>query len=176
MPCAPDIRLDSDEFIVRPYHLADLNACLAVIDSTLPTYFTSEERDLFEHFLRHHALEPDRPFFVVEVCGQVRGCGGYRIDAYGVGYLAWGMVHADFHRQGLGTALLRHRLRAIEAIPHAWCVVMDTSQHTAPFYARAGFSTVRVLLDGYRPGLHKVYMRWLVPSKQEHEPPEAELS
>jgi hypothetical protein len=34
----------------------------------------------------------DRPFFVAEVEGRIRGCGGFRVDDYGLGALEWGMV------------------------------------------------------------------------------------
>ena len=91
--------------------------------------------------------------------GRARGCGGFRVDDYGIAYLAWGLVHAGWHRRGLGAELLRWRLARIREVPHAWCVLLDTSQHTAPFFARFGFEPVRVLADGYQAGLDKVFMR-----------------
>lgn len=145
--------------VVRPYRPADRAACLGVFDSNLPTYFTPDERGLFGRFLDRTMDETDRPFYVAEADGGVVGCGGHRVDAYGIGYLAWGMVASSLHRRGIGTALVARRLEALRAVPHAWCVVLDTSQHTAPFYARSGFEAVRVVRDGYQPGLDKVFMR-----------------
>ena len=143
---------------VRPYRPADRGACLAAFDSTLPTSFTPDERDLFARFLDEKALAPDRPFAVAERDGRVLGCGGHRVDGYGVASFAWGLVHRDHHRTGLGTALVEHRLQAVRRVPHAWAVILDTSHHAAPFYGR-WFETVRTVPDGYQPGLDKVFMR-----------------
>ena len=45
------------------------------------------------------------------------------------------------------------RTRPIRQIAHTWCVLIDTSQHTAPFFARFGFEALRTIPDGYEPGL-----------------------
>jgi predicted N-acetyltransferase YhbS len=142
---------------IRPYQPADDTACLALFDSNRPKYFTAPERDLFTTFLRRM----DQPFFVAEIAGQVRACGGFTIDDFGVSYLDWGMVHGDSHRQGIGANLLQYRLDQIRKIPHAWCVLIDTSQHTAPFFARFGFQAFRTIPNGYQPGLDKIFMRLL---------------
>jgi len=140
---------------IRQYRPDDESACLDIFDSNRPKYFAEPERELFAAYLRRM----DQPYFVAEVLGQVRGCGGFRVSDYGVGYLEWGMVQADWHRRGVGADLLQWRLERIRQIPHAWCILIDTSQHTAPFFARFGFETFRVIADGYQPGLDKVFMR-----------------
>ena len=150
---------------IREYRPDDESVCLDIFDSNRPKYFAGPERDLFAAYLRRM----DEPFFVAELVGQVRGCGGFRVDDYGVGYLAWGMVQANLHRQGMGANLLRWRLERIRQIAHAWCVLIDTSQHTAPFFARFGFETFRAIADGYQPGLDKVFMR-LVWAPRHAEP------
>lgn len=88
------------------------------------------------------------------------------MDEYGVAYLAWGMVDAGWHRRGIGKRLLARRLERIREVPHAWCVLLDTSQHSAPFFARFGFKAFRTIHDGYEPGLDKVFMRhlWAAPN------------
>jgi GNAT superfamily N-acetyltransferase len=140
---------------IREYGRDDESACLGIFDSNRPKYFTGPERELFAAYLRRL----DQPFFVALVAGQVRGCGGFRVDDYGVSYLEWGMVHATWHRQGVGANLLRWRLEQIRQIAHTWCVLIDTSQHTAPFFARFGFQSLRTIPNGYKPGLDKVFMR-----------------
>jgi predicted N-acetyltransferase YhbS len=155
---------------IREYRRDDESACLDIFDSNRPKYFTGPERDLFAAYLRRM----DQPFFVAEVAGEVRGCGGFHVDDFGVGYLDWGMVRASWHRQGLGAKLLRWRLERIRQIAHAWCVLIDTSQHTAPFFARFGFEAFRTIADGYQPGLDKVFMR-LVWAPGHAEPVAAEL-
>ena len=147
---------------IRPYRPEDAPACMVLFDSNLPKYFTYPERDEFGAFLqRMHC-----PYFVAVIAEGVCACGGFVVDDYGVSILAWGMVHSARHRLGIGTQLLHWRLDLIRQVPHAWCVLIDTSQHSAPFFARAGFRTYRTILDGYQPGLDKVYMRLLLPSAQ----------
>jgi len=140
---------------IRNYRPDDGSACLHIFDSNRPKYFTGPERDLFGAYLQR----ADQPFFVAEVEGQVRACGGFRIDDFGVSFLEWGMVHQNWHRRGVGANLLQWRLDRIRQIGHAWCVLIDTSQHTAPFFARFGFESFRIIADGYQPGLDKVFMR-----------------
>ncbi len=140
---------------IREYRPHDESTCLSIFDSNRPKYFTASERDLFTAFLRRM----DQPFFVTEIAGQIRACGGFHVDDYGVGILDWGMVHADCHRQGVGAILLKYRLERIRQTTHAWCVLIDTSQHTAPFFARFGFEAYRTIPDGYQPGLDKIFMR-----------------
>ncbi|NBV22375.1 MAG: GNAT family N-acetyltransferase [Proteobacteria bacterium] len=118
---------------IREYRPDDESACLDIFDSNRPKYFTAPERDLFAAYLRRMA----QPFFVAEVAGQVRGCGGFRVDDFGVGFLEWGMVQAHWQGQRVGSNLLRCRLDRIRQLTHAWCVLIDTSQHTAPFFARS---------------------------------------
>ena len=151
---------------VRPYRAADRSACLAAFDSNCPAFFTRSERELFSRFLDEKALDPARPFYVAEQDGRAVGCGGHRVSDYGVAYLAWGMVERSRHRAGIGTALLAHRLETIRDVPHAWCVVMDTSPASMPFYARFGFAPFRTVPDGYRTGLDQVFLRlvWATPT------------
>jgi GNAT superfamily N-acetyltransferase len=150
---------------IREYRRNDESGCLGIFDGNRPKYFTGPERELFAAYLGRM----DEPFFVAEVSGRIRGCGGFRVDDYGVGYLAWGMVETNWHRRGVGADLLRWRLDRIRQIAHAWCVLIDTSQHTAPFFARFGFEGFRVIADGYQPGLDKVFMR-LVWAARHAEP------
>lgn len=67
------------------------------------------------------------------------------------------MVARDAQRQGYGSQLLRFRLERLRALG-AREVHLDTSQHSAPFFARFGFREVRRVPGGYGPGLDRVDM------------------
>jgi ribosomal protein S18 acetylase RimI-like enzyme len=140
---------------IRVYQPEDELSCIEIFDSNLPKYFTVPERDLFIAYLRR--LNPN--YFVAEIEGRVRGCGGFRVDDYGIAYLAWGMVHSTCHQQGIGSSLLHFRLEEIRKVDYAWAVLIDTSQHSAPFFARFGFEVFRTIPNGYQAGLDKVFMR-----------------
>ena len=142
---------------IRPYRPEDRLSCLSVFKSNLPTYFATHEYAMFEAFLDKDHIKD--PYYVLEQEGLLLTCGGYSIQDEGIAYLGWGMVHNEHHHQGYGTALLQWRLNQLTAHPYAWCILIDTSQHTAPFFARFGFREIRRIIDGYQQGLDKVYMR-----------------
>lgn len=140
--------------MIRPYNPADEPACLGLFDSNSPAFFDPADRDGYRDFLRKGT-----DYFVTEVGGEVRACGGCYVTDNGIGGLTWGMVRADCHRHGLGSDLLRYRLEVIRRVPHAWAVVLHTTPAVAPFFERFGFRTFRVIEGAFGPGLHKCSMR-----------------
>ncbi len=145
---------------VRPYRATDEAACLALFESNTPDFFTLQERADFANYLRTMS----DPYFVVEDEGQVVACGGVfvRHDRQTAG-LAWGMVGRTEHRRGYGRALLNARLDWLrQHAPEVGEVILDTSQHSAPFFAHLGFETTRVERDHYAPGLDRHDMRLLL--------------
>jgi N-acetylglutamate synthase-like GNAT family acetyltransferase len=68
------------------------------------------------------------------------------------------MVRRDHHRRGIGTLLLAHRVAEI-ARAGLEEIEMVTSQHSKPFFARAGFVDVEVQVGLFAPGLHGHRMR-----------------
>ena len=140
----------------RPYMPADKPACVRLFASNIPKYFAPHEQAEFEAFLD----EPECIYFVVEDdSGTVIGCGGYYLDERRrAGGLCWGLVGNQYHHQGVGRFLLLQRLSRLCAEGTVDSVFIDTSQHTAPFFEKAGFVTYRVLPDQYAPGLHSYEM------------------
>lgn len=141
---------------LRPYTLADKPPCVALFSSNIPKFFAPHELADFEVFLD----EPECDYFVVEHDnGDLIGCGGYYINTKSrAGALCWGMIGNAHHHTGAGRFLLVERLRRICAEGTADQVLIDTSQHTAPFFAKAGFVTERILEDHYAPDLHSYEM------------------
>lgn len=146
---------------VRPYHPDDEASCLALFDGNTPRFFAQAERPDFAAFL---AVLSD-PYLVIEEGGQVVACGGLYVRPGGQeAGLTWGMVERSRHRQGYGRALWEARLDWLRAhAPEVRAVVLDTTQHSAPFFARLGFGTVGVRPDFYAPGLDRHDMRLTVP-------------
>ncbi len=148
--------------IFRPYAAADRVECLRLFRSNVPRYFTVPEEGDFARWLdQMDGLLPTPPGDVVEygVIGGGDGllaCGGWGIRA-GEQHatLIWGMVDAACHGRGIGRALTEHRLTAFDAAFPGCPIRIDTSHHTAPFYARFGFDPLRITPDGYAPGLHR---------------------
>jgi len=153
---------------IREYTDEDLEACLAVFDSNVPTYFRIEERTDFEGYLR----ELPGPYLVaVDARGDVVACGGHarRDDPPGVADRCWGMARRDLHGRGIGRRLTLRRLDAARRDPRVEEVALNTSQRTTGFYERLGFRTVEVERDGYAPGLDRCEMRLSVDGASDSE-------
>lgn len=140
---------------IRPFRPADTTACLALFDSNLPTFFAAHERADFSSYLQHPQRRHD--YLVLERGGRIVACGGVTLDDPDTAAFCWGMVAQGLHRQGLGTALAMARIAQARA-RGVRRLVLNTSQHTAPFYAGLGFTETRTVRDGHGPGLDAVDM------------------
>ncbi|OAI42451.1 hypothetical protein AYO41_04280 [Verrucomicrobia bacterium SCGC AG-212-E04] len=147
--------------LIREYHTGDYEACLAVFDSNVPLFFAAPERTSFANFLARLTCS----FFVAEHEGRVVGCGGfYLVPADCLAGLVWGMIARDRQRCGLGSALLRERLRRLASEPVIRTVRVNTSQHTTAFFQRFGFETVLTVENHFADGLHQHQMLLRLPS------------
>ncbi len=142
---------------IREYEPRDRGACLAVCRSAVPKFIGECEVPLFEAFLD----KLPGPYFVVEDgAGQVIACAGYALaPEKRSATLCWGLVHADFHRTGVGRRLLEARIDAIRREAGIDQIELGTSQHTAAFFAKFGFVTFQIRPDGFAPGLDRYDMR-----------------
>ena len=140
-------------FTFRPYSPDDRAACVALFAANTPHWFAAHEQEQYESFLDE---APAQYFVMLEENGAIAGAGGIEPEtARGVGWLTWGMVDSTRHGQGLGKTLLEYRLELLRANLRVNRVCIDSSQHTAPFYEKYGFTTQRVIPDGYALGLHR---------------------
>ena len=141
----------------RPFVDADQARCLEIFQSNVPKYFDPEERDEYIQFLSDN---PDN-YLVMELEGEIIGCGGYFLKdkTEGLGGISWGMVHSDQHGGGFGKTLLMRRLSGLEEMPEIKAIHIDTSQHTAPFFEKYGFSIIKITKGFYGPEIDKVELR-----------------
>ncbi|MBE1298483.1 MAG: GNAT family N-acetyltransferase [Alteromonadaceae bacterium] len=137
----------------RDFHSVDFDACLALFDSNVPTYFSEVERQDFIDFL----LDLPGPYLVVKDSkGEIVACGGFAfVQESHSADLCWGMVEQTHHKRGLGLALLNARLERIRQHPAITHVNLNTCQKTEAFFKRVGFVTQQVTKDGFAPGLHR---------------------
>ncbi|MEJ2503705.1 MAG: GNAT family N-acetyltransferase [Gemmatimonadota bacterium] len=122
----------------------------------MPQDFRAGERGEIEDFLR----DLPGPYWVLEdEAGRIVGCGGYAVEADGrTATLCWGMVVRARQGEGLGRALLEHRIRAARADPAIDRIALHTSHRARGFFERLGFRATRVTPDGIAPGLDAVDM------------------
>lgn len=131
--------------------------CIEIFKSNQPKYFAEEELRLFMDFLDD---DIDNNYYVIEKDGEIQGCGGVFLDQRsGEVGLSWGMVHASCHKQGFGKALTIFRLELMKQQFPGAVYKVDTSQYTAAFYEKSGFSILEIIPDGFAPGLDKYIMK-----------------
>jgi predicted GNAT family N-acyltransferase len=142
---------------VLTYQPAFKEQCVAIFESNQPMYFAPEEKPLFIRWLDHHTASD---YFVVKDNDTVVACGGIFFDSRTQeAGLSWGMVHARFHKQGIGRYFTQYRIGRIRSAYPDAAIRIETSQHTRAFYEKMGFSTVDIVPDGFGAGLDKYNMR-----------------
>ena len=154
--------------IVRDYTSGDKGKCIEVFKSNCPKFFDKDELDLFIHWLDHQVSQSPTytnserdAYYVVELpqIGVV-GCGGfYIVKAQHEARLAWGMIHADFHKQGYGTALYHYRKEIIKKDWPDHMITLGTSQYTYSFYEKMGMTVAATIKAGYGADLDRYDMR-----------------
>jgi hypothetical protein len=147
--------------IVRDYVARDKDACLAIFDSNVPKYFGAQERRTFETWLD----DLRGPYLAIEDGGEIVAYGGTALHQTepGVAVLCWGMVTRSRHKSGIGRLLLVERLMRLSSDPSLAVAVVNTSQHSAGFFTRMGFTTRRIISDGYFAGMDKHEMSVPLP-------------
>jgi len=152
--------------MIRTYLPEDRASCLKIFKSNCPKYFDISELNDFEIWLNgqdHQKMayrnSKVENYFVIQNDDDVIGCGGYYIvpDTPKAG-MAWGMIHHDFHKQGLGQILFRFRLDEIKKTYPRNDISLCTSQHTFRFYERFGFKVTKITNDGFAKGIDKYDM------------------
>jgi ribosomal protein S18 acetylase RimI-like enzyme len=142
--------------IIREYELLDRERCLQIFESNQPDYFSEQEYQEFVDWLD----APERPTYsVVELGGDIVACGGLYVsdDEDHVG-MAWGMVHRDWQRNGIGRKLTEFRLKQMQELSPHLEQRLATSQLTYGFYEKLGFRTIKVTQNGFGPGIDRYDM------------------
>lgn len=158
--------------ILRKYKPEDKEQCIEIFQSNYPKFFDKSELSLFVNWLDHQGgtgaiyqsttytnSEKDA-YYVLELPESgIVGCGGFYIEKdKEEARLAWGMIHANFHKQGYGTALYNYRKEIIEKEWPNHIMVLGTSQHTYSFYEKMGMTVTEIIKSGYGLDLDKYDM------------------
>jgi ribosomal protein S18 acetylase RimI-like enzyme len=154
------------QIVIREYECTDRDACIAIFKSNIPNFFAENELAFFitwldaqdeEQVAYKNAMEQD--YFVAVQEGRIVGCGGFYITRDDkVARLAWGMVDNSLHKQGIGKALLIHRISSIEILFPGYKITLDTTQHSCGFFEKLGFKTEKITKDFYAPGMDRYDM------------------
>lgn len=141
--------------MIRPYQTNDKEQVLEILRLNTPKYFAFEEEQELEKYLE--VLLED--YFVFEENGEVVGSGGinYFYDQQNA-RISWDLIHPDFQEKGIGTQLLRFRIKHIRKKQSIKQIVVRTSQLVFKFYEKAGFQLERIEKDFWAKGIDMYYM------------------
>ena len=132
--------------------------------SNMPAFFAPVELPLFESWLDD--LDKGREGkkgtiynYVLFEEQQPMACGGFSIGAHDQkATMAWGMVHRNHHRRGLGREFLNFRINRIRQMFPSSFIALDTTQFSVGFYEKQGFVVTGMTKDFYAPGLDRYDM------------------
>jgi len=146
--------------LIRPYKTHDKQDCLDTFKSNVPDFFSENEIADFEAFLdRLETGIPKTQFFVIEDEKRIVGCGGFGDkDNKNIISLAWGHIHKNEHKKGLGQQLLTYRLALIKQIYSQLPLLIDTTQFSYGFYKKNGFRLLKITKNYYTEGMHRYDM------------------
>ena len=149
------------EISIRPYSSADMESLLVIFNSNCPKYFAREDVTDFKHFLDTYT---DDNFKVVVINGEIQGCGGHYVKhSEKVIGIAWVMFKRFAIGRGNFTIVSRHFFNhLLDNIKHegvSYDIVINTTQLLEKLFMSFGFSTEKVIVDGFGEKLDHYVMR-----------------
>ena len=143
---------------IRQYHTDDKFLLLELFQLNTPAYFSVDEEKDFIHYLNNELEQ----YFVIELNNKIAGCGGINFsDNKQTGKISWDIFHPQYQNQGLGTALLKHRISILQSMPIVKCIIVRTSQQAYKFYQKNGFKTKEIVKDYWAKGYDLYLMEYI---------------
>jgi hypothetical protein len=151
----------NDMVTFRTYRPSDRSRLSEIYLSNCPKYFGQDDLADFWSFLDQHA---DENFQVVLADNKVVGCGGFYLKREeSICGIAWVMFlrHSLRIRNFLqvSNAFFQNLLKGIEATGEGFDIGINTTQHLEKTFQKFGFTTERVLSNGYGLTLDHYVMR-----------------
>lgn len=142
---------------IRSYQNTDRQSIIDLFLLNTPTYFSEEEEVDLHRYLDEEIDE----YFVVQIDGEIVGCGGINFsDNQSKGVISWDILHPDFQGKGIGSQLLQFRIERIIKHHHIPKIIVRTSQHVYRFYEKNGFELKEATPDYWAPGFDLYYMEY----------------
>jgi GNAT superfamily N-acetyltransferase len=143
----------NSEVAFRPYSRGDREICLGLFDANCPEFFAPNERADYLRFLE----SSPSGYELCLVNSEVAGAFGLIGDGTSRRRLNWIMLNPKFQGLGAGRAIME-RVAALASADGIQVVDIAASQKSAPFFARFGAVTLKVIDNGWGSGMHRVDM------------------
>ena len=150
--------------MIRAYRSEDKLAVMELLRKNIPAFFASEEEEDFLHYLENELED----YFVYQEGIKIIGAGGINyFPKEKAARISWDMIDPECQGKGIGSKLVRHRLRFIlEKSERVNTITVRTSQVAFRFYEKMGFELEKVEKDYWAEGFDLYLMKMLL---QEHE-------
>jgi ribosomal protein S18 acetylase RimI-like enzyme len=131
------------------YNDSQKDHLLKVLDLNTPEYFAIEERRDFELYLSSELED----YFLIYSEDQLIGGGGinYFLKEKKA-RISWDMILPDYQGKGVGSKLLKHRIKRIEEKEEFDYIEVRTSQIAFKFYEKEGFILKSIQKDFWAKG------------------------
>lgn len=145
---------------IRKYNNAtDREAVLDLLRLNTPEYFSETEENDLIYYLDNEA----QYYYVLEVDGEVLGCGGFNFtDDMAEGRISWDIFHPAHQGKGLGGALTRFRIDRLKEYAGVKTISVRTSQMAFKFYEKFGFNLKETVKDYWAEGYDLYRMEFSV--------------
>ncbi|MCA5005516.1 GNAT family N-acetyltransferase [Sphingobacterium bovistauri] len=122
--------------VIRKYKPEDYTQLLQILKNNTPQFFAETEIEDYKYYLDHELQD----YFVAVLEDNIIAGAGINYDKEKqLAKISWDIVDVGFHKQGIGTLLLNHRLEIITHRKNIKSIIVRTSQHAHSFYEKNGF-------------------------------------
>ncbi len=146
-----------EDLPIRAYRVSDKGKVLNLLRLNTPKYFSPEEYNDLEYYLENEI----EYYYVIEMESKIVGSGGFNlIEDKTTGVISWDILHPDFQRKSLGSALLKYRIQEIQKFENVHKIIVRTSQLVYKFYEKLGFNVTGVVEDYWAKDFDLVKMEY----------------
>lgn len=143
--------------LIRKFKPEDSTALLQIIKNNTPEYFAVTEIEDYKTYLETEIQD----YFVAVLEDKIIAGAGINYDREKqLAKISWDVVDVGFHKQGIGTLLLNHRLEIIATKKHIRSIIVRTSQHAYAFYEKNGFKLLERHKDYWAEGFDMYKMSY----------------
>lgn len=149
--------LPQADITIREYREQDKESVLNLLRLNTPMYFSPEEEKDLTFYLENET----EYYFVVEINGEVIGCGGFNFSGDNrIGKISWDILHPGFQGKSLGSMLLNYRIERLKEFNDIQKITVRTSQLVYKFYEKSGFKLLEIVPDYWAKGYHLYKMEY----------------
>ncbi|WP_206366810.1 GNAT family N-acetyltransferase [Sphingobacterium sp. SGL-16] len=143
--------------LTRKFKPEDSTALLQIIKNNTPEYFAVTEIEDYKTYLETEIQD----YFVAVLEDKIIAGAGINYDREKqLAKISWDVVDIGFHKQGIGTLLLNHRLEIIATRKNIKSIIVRTSQHAYAFYEKNGFKLLERHKDYWAEGFDMYKMSY----------------